>query len=327
MARSTQTDNSPHEQAVTILEQHILEHIGKTFEADAVCNECGEDLAINIVERANEVKRNRRVGSVRPDLSVYDSDGAPIRFVEIVDSHKPQSNVHEYALANNIEVVEIHLNVGTGFAGERTNRALDAALTVKVRLEELKTKYVKIDAHNLLCQRPRCDRCSTPMPLRVVSVNLKDCWKCGQNVKVAVGSKDGSDLEQDDFTDEELAFAKTNGVTLERRFSGTMRARYLANICTQCDQIQGNWFLYMDPLHDRFRLHQTERREYGPCDRCATKLCPLHEEYFDYTGDRQCPECVRESERVMCPNVSDRECFYPDRCRESRCYFLNRMGR
>ena len=27
----------------------------------------------------------------------------------------------------------------------------------------------------------------------------------------------------------------------------------------------------------------------------------------------------------MCPNVSDRECYYPDRCQQDGCYFQNRQ--
>ena len=322
-------NDTPHEQAVAILEQHVSDHIGKTFEADASCNECGDPIALDLVERANSVKRNRQVGTVRPDLSVFDSDELPIRFIEIVDSHKPQSNVHEYALARNIEVVEIHLNTGRRFAGERVNRALDASLVVKTRLEDLKKKIVYIDAHTLLCKRTKCDECGAPLPRRIVTIHIKDCWKCGQNVDVALGSKEGETFFPDDFTDDEMTFAKANGVILERRFSGTVRSKYLANVCSYCDQIQGNWFLDNPFLlccgaDGRFRLHKAEQEEFGPCDTCAKRLCLHHGEYFDYTGESQCPECVRESERVMCPNISDRECFYPDRCREIGCYFVNR---
>lgn len=327
MAKTRRNDNRPHEQAVAILERHIFDHIGKTFEANAFCNECGEPIAINLVERANSVKRNRQVGPVRPDLSIFESEEVPIRFIEIVDSHKPQSNVYEYALAHNIEVVEIHLNTGREFAGKRVNRALDTSLVVKARLEDLKKKIVKIDAHNLLCERPKCSKCASPLPQRIVTIHVKDCWKCGQHVNVAVGYKDRAILEADDFTHEELTFAKANGVILERRFSLKMRSKYVANVCTNCDQIQGKWFLDNPFLaccgaDGRFRLHKTERKGFGPCDACAKRLCLHHDEYFDYTGDRQCPECVRESERVMCPNISNKDCFYPDRCRENGCYFV-----
>ncbi len=308
------------------MEKHLRESIGATLEADARCNECGDTLSIDLVKDASSVERNKSVGPVRPDLSVFDANSRPVRFVEIVDSHKPESNVHEYALENEIEVFEFHLNAARELVGRRRNRALDASLTIKARLKELRAKRLTVDAHTLLCQRPRCEECSSPLPLRTIAINLTDCWKCQQNVKVAVGYKDHCDLEQDFFTDEELEFVKENGVILERRFSSTIKARYLANVCPQCDQIQGNWFLYQDPLHDRFNLPQTRREAYGPCDKCATRVCMSHGEYFDYTGNMQCIECVKESEKTMCPNVPESECFYPDRCQERGCYFQNRQS-
>ena len=327
MTRKRQSNESLHEQAVSIMEKHLRESIGATLEADAKCNECGDALSIDLVKDASSVERNKNVGPVRPDLSVFDSDNRPVRFIEIVDSHKPESNVHEYALGNKIDVFEFHLNAEREFVGRRRNKALDASLNVKVRLTDLREKRLKVDAHTLLCQRPKCEECSSPLPQRTIAINLKDCWNCKQNVKVAVGYKDHCDLEQDFFTDEELEFVKENGVILERRFSGTLKAKYRANVCPQCDQIQGNWYLYQDPLHDRFNLPQTRREAYGPCDKCAARFCRSHGEYFDYTGNMQCPECVRESEKTMCPNVPDRECFYPDRCQESGCYFQNRQSR
>ena len=115
-----------------------------------------------------------------------------------------------------------------------------------------------------------------------------------------------------------------NGVTLGLRFSATAGEKYLANICTGCDQMQGNWFLYDDPFHDRFNLYVTERQEHGPCDKCATRYCMTHGEYLDFRGTNQCPACLEEAERVMCPNNPDRECFYSDRCRQDGCYFINR---
>ena len=326
MVRKKQSSESLHEQAVSIMEKHIQESIGGTLEADARCNECGDSLTINLVENASRVDRNKNVGPVRPDLSVIDSNERPVRFIEIVDSHKPESNVHEYALRNNIEVFEFHLNTEKEFIGRRRNRALDASLTVKARLKDLQAKRFTVDAHTLLCQRPRCEDCSSPLPLRTIVVSIKDCWKCDQNIKVAVGYKDHAGLEQDFFTREELEFARDNGVSLYRRFSSTLKAKYVANVCPHCDQIQGNWYLYQDPLHDRFKLHQTERESYGPCDKCSERVCLTHGEYFDYTGNMQCPDCVREAEKTMCPNVADRQCFYPARCREIGCYFSNRQS-
>ena len=315
---------TPHDRALSTIERLVADNLGRVLEATVNCNECGERLPINLLERVSSVGRETSVGRVRPDISLHDEAGVPVRFIEVVDSHAPESNVHEYAIQNEIEVLEVHLRADREFVGTRRNRALDSSLTVKTRLQELREGRVHIDAHNLLCRRPKCGECGTPLPLRTVTVSTKDCWNCGHNVNVVTGDKDGESLEQDYFSVGEITFAEQNGVTLERRFSATVGGKYLANVCTNCDQIQGNWFLYEDPFHDRFHLKRSEKREYGPCDRCATFYCLTHGEYLDYRGTDQCPDCQKEAERVMCPHNTDRDCFYPERCDENGCYFLTR---
>ena len=251
---------TPHQQAISLIEKLVIDNMGGSLEASASCNQCSEELTINLVEGVASVHREKRIGTVQPDLSLLDQDGSPLRFIEVVDSHAPESNVHEYALAYGIEIAEIHLRAEREFTGRRRNKALDVALTVKARLRELAAGRIRIDAHSLLCRKPPCEECGNPLPLRTIIIRTTDCWHCGQNVNVAIGRQDGQDLWQDCFTAEEAAFAQANGVTLERRFSATAGGKYLANVCTGCDQIQGNWFLYMDPFHDRFNLFRTERQ-------------------------------------------------------------------
>ena len=206
---------TPHEQAIAVIEQLVLDNMGGSLEATADCNQCSEKLSINLVEGIVGVKREARVGKVWPDLSLVDGNGEPVRFIEVVDTHAPQSNVHEYALRNGIEIAEVHLRAEREFTGTRRNKALDAALTVKARLRELAAGRIRIDAHNILCRKPPCKECGTPLSLRTVEIRTKDCWKCGRNVNVAMGDKDGETLEQDLFTEEEVEFAEA-----ERRNTG-----------------------------------------------------------------------------------------------------------
>ena len=332
MTKSRQNNDSVHEQAVSILERHILGNLGATLNATGRCNECGDELRINLVEGASRVERNKQVGPVRPDLSIFGSNDQALRFVEIVDSHKPESNVHDYALSNGIEVFEFHLNTKKEFTGQRKNKALDASLTIKARLEDLKANRLEIDSHTLLCQRPKCDECSHPLPRRTITVSTIDCWKCNGNMRVAVGYLDDMALgynilsgSEIGFTDEELEFIEANGVVMARRFSSDAKTKYLANICPHCDKLTGNWYLYTDPHHRRFTVELASREKYGPCVRCSTYWCNTHGDYLNFTDDPHCPECVREAEKTMCPNVSGRECYYPDRCQRDGCYFQNRQ--
>ena len=141
----------------------------------------------------------------------------------------------------------MHLRAEREFTGRRRNKALDASLTVNARLRELAAGRIQVDAHNLLCRKPPCPECGAPLPLWTVTIRTTDCWNCGQNVNVAIGGKDGESLRQDHFTTEEIEFAQGNGVALDRRFSATAMEKYLANICTVCDQMQGNWFFTWTP--------------------------------------------------------------------------------
>ena len=84
---------TPHQQAISMLhiESLLIDNMGRTqivlFEATANCNQCSEELTVNLVERIANVHREKRVGTVWPDLSLLDGKGEPIRFIEVVDSH------------------------------------------------------------------------------------------------------------------------------------------------------------------------------------------------------------------------------------------------
>ena len=173
--------------------------------------------------------------------------------------------------------------------------------------------------------RPLCMGCGRPLPLRTVAVLAKDCWSCETAVTVAIGSRDSGHLYPAEFTDSELAFARSHGVILEVRHSATVGGRYLTNVCAACDKIQGNWFLYQDPLHDTYRIPIAESQGYdGPCDKCSERHCELHGEYRDYDADGQCPTCLEVANLTPCQHQEGRECYYPDTCEEHGCYFARR---
>ena len=206
-------------------------------------------------------------------------------------------------------MVEIHLRAEREFTGRRRNKALDASLTVKARLQELTAGRIVLDAHNLLCRRPKCRECGAPLPLRTITVRTKDCWNCGQNVTVATGDKDGESLEQDQFTTEEIAFARENGVTLERKFSATVGGKYLASVCTKCDRLQGNHYLFTGTRFTTGLIYiEAERKKYGPCDPVRhTRYCLTHGEYMDYRGSSQCPSCLEAVGKSQCARTTRTE--------------------
>ena len=145
---------TPHQEAVAIIEHLVTKNLGGSLAATAACNQCSEKLTINLVAGASSVSREKLVGTVRPDISLLDENGEPVRFIEVVDSHAPERAVHEQALQDDTEVVEIHLRAEREFTGTRRNKALDASLTVKARLQELAAGRIALDAHNLFAEDP-----------------------------------------------------------------------------------------------------------------------------------------------------------------------------
>lgn len=146
-----------------------------------------------------------------------------------------------------------------------------------------------------------CPDCNSALPTRTIKVSTRACWKCHKRTKFATLHKGHHFLILDLLTKEEAEFAKENGVILERRHSATVQRRYTANVCPNCDQVQGHHYLEQE---DAFPEYNTQIREIhrriaqGPCDTCSICNCETHGPYFNYTGEAPCPECLRATESV-----------------------------
>ena len=169
---------------------------------------------------------------------------------------------------------------------------------------------------------PNCPECSSPLPTRIVTVSTMACWNCRNNVRVATGQKDGMSLAQDYFTQAETDFVKQKGVTLERRYSQTAKGSYIANICTSCNNLQGNFYLYtgqfknLDPNQPTMRTQDT-------CDTCSLKPCPSHTEYNDYRGEEKGPTCLFEEGSPVCTAYPETRCTAAGFCEGELCARAN----
>ena len=165
-------------------------------------------------------------------------------------------------------------------------------------------------------EQPTCPDCTTPLPLRTIYIHSWTCWKCSAKIRIATGAKDGIDLIPDYFTESELDFAKEQSVLLERRYSFTAHGSYLANLCPNCNEMQGNFYLYTADLspHDQ---DAESTCQHGPCDHCAEKTCERHGTYYDLRSTGVCPLCHFERGRPPCQQSPDTDCPTPDDCRIS----------
>ena len=65
------------------------------------------------------------------------------------------------------------------------------------------------------------------------------CWNCKKIIKVAL--LDG-ELGPPNFNKETIQIAQQHGVVIEERYSKMGEEKYLANICSSCHQIWGDFF-------------------------------------------------------------------------------------
>ena len=57
---------TPHQQAVSVIEGLVIDNIGGSLEASANCNQCFEELSVNLVDGVAGVQREKRVGQCGP---------------------------------------------------------------------------------------------------------------------------------------------------------------------------------------------------------------------------------------------------------------------
>lgn len=65
-------------------------------------------------------------------------------------------------------------------------------------------------------------------------------------MKVAVLEKCGHYPGPDEFSDLEVAFARSKGVIIKSNYSKTVRSAYLSNTCPNCEMMTGNHYLFTE---------------------------------------------------------------------------------
>ena len=79
------------------------------------------------------------------------------------------------------------------------------------------------------------------------------CWKCDKEMKCAIIVEKEDRIEYTSpkyFTEEQINFAKTKGVTLLLQHSKTAEESYIANTCIHCSSFVGEHFLPTNVLCD-----------------------------------------------------------------------------
>lgn len=99
-------------------------------------------------------------------------------------------------------------------------------------------------------ETPPCKQCGQPLVTKVMRIIDEQCWKCEGPIKVAILHSPNGYIRgdthpgPDQFTPEEVAFAKSKQVILNSQRSLTANDTYLANSCGACDAFVGGYYLF-----------------------------------------------------------------------------------
>lgn len=260
-----------HALAKRILYERFSGSLQSGVMVDTSCDECFTTHARNLVGDAAMVVMEHGFGGVRPDLSLLTNMGEPTAFLEVVVTHAPEQDVYDYASNRGIPVVEFHHGMWHHRQDPFKRRRGRPMLPPESWLEELRTDTpLTVDKHTFKCPRPRCECHNAPLPWISIKIENRECWNCGNSLKVALGSRDaGGHFTPSSFTPAQVAVARKAGVILEVRYSRTARARYLANVCGRCNQFMGDFYLIhegFDPYDEEFHNSTVIALEgYGAC--------------------------------------------------------------
>lgn len=190
------------------------------------CDTCELEHTGDLIKEATCVGMERTLDGCRPDIVLSREDGTPVAIIEVVVTHAPDDNVIEFCGKHGIALI-IH----------RVKSV--AALAAIRRLDE----YIPDNVNR--CRCPKCPRCGHRLRhRRTLLLREGPCWKCGKPMKVVIPALDECMLLRlEQMNDTERRIAAEKGVLLDRRYSQTTKARYMANICGSCNAFVGEFYL------------------------------------------------------------------------------------
>ncbi len=192
------------------------------LEISWVCGKCEDQHKANLLLKAASVQNELPIGSARADLALFNDAGKPYIAVEIVVSHEPDLLARTVYKVHRVTCVEFSVQSGDDLMRLRDESPLVASAV----------SY---------CAAPKC-RCGGVQFQRQICVLELPCWKCKRLMKVSYGYFGFGPEPPSSYKLEEIAYARTKGVKLERRHSGVVNRAYMMNVCPHCNRPWGDHY-------------------------------------------------------------------------------------
>ena len=189
------------------------------------CDECGEYHKGNLIKKAVDVIEEYDLGTCRPDIALLDKDGQVVIVVEVIVTHEPEVEVLSYYKDNNIVCLQLVVH---DFED----------------CDDLEERLLRVNKVNK-CPNPICPKCGRRMNHIDMEVMTVPCWRCGNNMKIAmIRSNTNYPLFPSQFSTEEIDIAQQHGVCVQKKHSQTMKQAYYANTCHKCNAFIGDIFMH-----------------------------------------------------------------------------------
>lgn len=247
------------------LKQHLAEQ--KPLPISWYCEYCYDGHSGNLLKKIKTVKVEHYMTVCQPDIALLDEEDKVFAVIEVVVTHKPEENVLKFYNENNIIIIQINL---------KSDKDLD----------KLEAKISNPDFVGT-CFNPKCKTCGHYQLKTKMTIVDGPCWKCHSTMKVAIieggMERGGSSSGADEFTQQEIEFAKSKGAIIKTHYSKTAREKYLANTCPKCGTFAGNFYLftqYLQPASIGELPSETFDIGYH-CDYCL-ETATENDDVFDY---------------------------------------------
>jgi hypothetical protein len=206
---------------------------------------CGSHTG-NLLKRATLAEEELNLEICRPDIALLDKEGNVAAAIEIVVTHPPEQSTIDFYKAKRIPLVVFALKSDTELS----------------RVDEEVLRPDTVDA----CLNPKCTKCNRHMScLKMLIIDGK-CWKCNSAMKV--GALRGDADWEPEISAEHIALANRHGANFKTRYSKTVRERYAANTCRECNAFIGGHYLFSD------YIAPAEYGEYSSIELDAGFYCP-----------------------------------------------------
>lgn len=188
------------------------------------CHECGERHQGNLLKKAKSVCLEYDLGVCRPDIALLDATGKVIIAIEVVVTHKPDSDTMTYYDDHKIACLQINV---PDFED----------------CENVEKRLANPDWVNK-CLTPDCKVCGRKMHKPKMIIINHPCWKCGKDMRIAMINDNNYCYSPDEFTEEDVRLANENGAYITMKYSNESKASYYANTCRHCEAFIGQFYMH-----------------------------------------------------------------------------------